>query len=248
MAIVLSAFSSLVAGWFAFDLIRSAAAKRRPHTAAYAAGMTMFAAATLASFLSIAFGWTDAIYKIFYLFGGVLNVPFLALGSVYLVGGERWGRAMLGLLLALYLDGHVAGPARLPWAAIPDEILPRGSEIFASGGITTLVAIGSRDRRNDSHRGRADVGFPVLATFEATGCRQPVDSRRDLCRGRTADGRGCDWLPGAIHGDVVDRGQPDLGRLPLGSRQTGDHHGPRAGRLGRLHGCASQLMNGVADE
>lgn len=142
MAIVLSAFSSLVAAWFAFDLIRSAVASRRPHTAAYAAGMTMFAVATLASFLSIAFGWTDGIYKIFYLFGGVLNVPFLALGSVYLVGGERWGRAMLGLLLPFTL---MATLLVLPAAMgpIPDEILPRGSEIFASGGITTLVAIGS---------------------------------------------------------------------------------------------------------
>ena len=142
MAIVLSAFSSLVAGWFAYDLIRSAAAKRRPHTVAYAAGMTMFAAATVASFLSIAFGWTDTIYKTFYLFGGVLNVPFLALGSVYLVGGERWGKAMLGLLLPFTLMGTLlVVPAAM--GPIPDEILPRGSEIFASGGITTLVAIGS---------------------------------------------------------------------------------------------------------
>lgn len=142
MAIVLSAFSTLVAGWFAYDLIRSATAKRQPHTAAYAAGMTMFAAATLASFLSIAFGWTGAIYKTFYLFGGVLNVPFLALGSVYLVGGERWGKAMLGLLLPFTLMGTLlVVPAAM--GPIPDEILPRGSEIFASGGITTLVAIGS---------------------------------------------------------------------------------------------------------
>lgn len=142
MAIVLSAFSAVVAGWFAYDLIRSAAAKPRPHTAAYAAGMTMFAAATLASFLSIAFGWTDAVYKTFYLFGGVLNVPFLALGSVYLVGGPRWGKVMLGLLLPFTLMGTLlVVPAVM--GPIPDEILPKGSEIFAAGGITTLVAIGS---------------------------------------------------------------------------------------------------------
>lgn len=142
MAIVLSAFSAVVAGWFAYDLIRSVAANPRPHTAAYAAGMTMFAIATAASFLSIAFGWTDPVYKTFYLFGGVLNVPFLALGSVYLVGGQRWGKAMLGLLMPFTLMGVLLiVPAAM--GPIPDEILPKGSEIFASGGITTLVAIGS---------------------------------------------------------------------------------------------------------
>lgn len=142
MAIVLSAVSSLIAAWFAYDLIRSAAAKPRPHTAAYAAGMTMFALAAFASFLSIAIGWTDAIYKTFYLFGGVLNVPFLALGSVYLVGGQRWGKLMLGLLLPFTLMGVLLVlPAAM--GPIPDEILPRGSEIFASAGITVLVAIGS---------------------------------------------------------------------------------------------------------
>ena len=33
----------------------------------------------------------DWSFKVFYLFGGVLNVPFLALGTVYLLGGRRLG-------------------------------------------------------------------------------------------------------------------------------------------------------------
>lgn len=142
MAIVLSALASLAAGWFAIDLVRSAVAKPRPHTTAYAVGMCMFALATMASFLSIAFGWSNFIYKAFYLFGAVLNVPFLALGSVYLVGGIRWGKIMTALLIPFALMAALLiVPASM--GSIPAEILPRGSEIFEAGGITTLVAIGS---------------------------------------------------------------------------------------------------------
>ena len=117
-------------------------AKPRPHTVAYAVGMTMFALATLASFFSIAFGWTDLVYKTFYLFGAVLNVPFLALGSVYLVGGERWGRNLLGLLIPFtFMSTLLIVPATM--GPIPDEILPKGSEIFETAAITTLVAVGA---------------------------------------------------------------------------------------------------------
>lgn len=142
MAIVLSALASLVSGWFAYDLIRSSVAKPRPHTVAYAVGMTMFALATFASFISIAFGWTDLVYKTFYLFGAVLNVPFLALGSVYLVGGQRWGKNLLGLLIPFtFMSALLIVPATM--GPIPDEILPKGSEIFETAAITTLVAIGA---------------------------------------------------------------------------------------------------------
>lgn len=142
MAAVFSFLAASVAAWFAYDLISGAVTRPRPHLRAYAAGMSMFALATFASFLSITMGWNGPIYKTFFLFGAVLNVPFLALGSVYLVFGAKAGRAMLGLLMPFtVMSVLLIVPATI--SDVPDEILPTGSEIFAASGITTLVAIGS---------------------------------------------------------------------------------------------------------
>lgn len=142
MDLVLSSMASLAAAWFARDLVRSAVAKPRPHKTAYAVGMSMFALASLASTLSIAFGWTPLLYKTFFVLGGVLNVPFLALGSLYLVAGERAAKAMRGFLLALAVFSvTLIAPATL--GEIPVQILPVGSEVFENGFAPIFAAIGS---------------------------------------------------------------------------------------------------------
>ena len=107
---------------------------------AYAAGIGMFALASWAFFFGVAFGWSAASYKVFFLFGAVLNVPYLALGSVHLVIGERTGRAMSGLLAGFTL---IAALQILPASLLPlgNGTIPDAGEVFRVGGPRLLAIL-----------------------------------------------------------------------------------------------------------
>src|SRR5690554_7871340 len=94
----ISFFAGAAATVFAVDLWINYARKPRPHVLAYGIGITMFALATWALFAALVWGWNPFYYRVFYLFGAVLNIPYLALGSMFLVGGKRAGHIMTILL------------------------------------------------------------------------------------------------------------------------------------------------------
>ena len=62
----------------------------------------MFAVASLALTAGVAAGWTPLSFKVYYLFGAILNVPWLALGTVELLASRA-----------------VAGPISPAWPPSP---------------------------------------------------------------------------------------------------------------------------------
>ncbi|MDP9143557.1 MAG: hypothetical protein M3N43_02480 [Actinomycetota bacterium] len=135
----LALLAALAATAFSADLWLDYRKRPRPHIAAFAIGMTMFAIATWAFFIGLTYGWTGPLYRTFYLFGAVLNIPFLALGSMFLVVGKRSGNIMaiaLGALTAISttLTATVAFANPLPDAGVPHNV-------FASGFGPRLFAI-----------------------------------------------------------------------------------------------------------
>jgi hypothetical protein len=136
---ILSALAALAATIFSFDLWRGYLRRPRPHIAAYGAGIAMFAIATWALFAGVTFGWTGPVYRTFYLFGAVLNILFLALGSMYLVVGKRSGHGM-----AIALGAYAAISITLVTTVDFEQPLPEGgipSDIFATGFGPRLFAI-----------------------------------------------------------------------------------------------------------
>lgn len=139
MDAVLSAIAATAASLFAADLWRDYSRRSRPHIAAYATGMTMFAIATWALFGGVGFGWTGGFYRTFFLLGAVLNIPFLALGSMFLVVGKRSGHAttlFLGALTAISTTLTLTVPFERP---LPDGGIPH--DMFATGFSPRLFAI-----------------------------------------------------------------------------------------------------------
>jgi hypothetical protein len=135
----LALLAALAATAFSTDLWLDYRKRPRPHIAAFAVGMTMFAIATWAFFIGLTYGWTGPLYRTFYLFGAVLNIPFLALGSMFLVVGKRSGHIMaiaLGALAAISttLTATVAFANPLPDSGVPHDV-------FASGFGPRLFAI-----------------------------------------------------------------------------------------------------------
>jgi hypothetical protein len=146
MDIVLAVVTAVAATAFTLDLVSDHRRSHRPHIAAYATGIGMFAAATWALAVGLAFGWSGPAYRTFFLFGAVLNIPFLALGSMFLVVGPRAGHAMtiaLGGLSAISATLVLTVPfaETLPESGVPSEVFAPISE--AGFGPRLLAAIGS---------------------------------------------------------------------------------------------------------
>lgn len=147
----LSALAGIAAVLFALDLWRDYRRRPRPHIAAYAAGITMFAIATWALFLGVTFGWSGPVYRTFFLFGAILNIPTLALGSMFLVIGKRSGHVMtigLGALAAISTTLTFTVPFEndLPVSGIPHDMFATGfsPRLFAiiGGALGATILIG----------------------------------------------------------------------------------------------------------
>jgi hypothetical protein len=135
----LALLASLAATLFAVDLWVDYRGRPRPHIAAYGAGMTMFAIATWAFFVGLNFGWTGPLYRTFYLFGAILNIPYLALGSMFLVVGRRSGHAM-AIVLGAFTAISTTLTTTVPFAnPLPETGVPH--EVFADGFGPKLFAI-----------------------------------------------------------------------------------------------------------
>ena len=107
-------------------------ARRQRHDLAWAGALAMFAVASGALAAGGTAGWDAVTFRVFYLFGAIVNVPFLALGTVYLLGGRRTGDrwAVVVCLFAAFAAG-VLVTAGMTGSIDPDE-LPRGSEVFGA--------------------------------------------------------------------------------------------------------------------
>ena len=161
----LAAAATLVALAFALSTFERWLERRRRHELAWAVSLAMFAAGSAALWYGAAAGWDEVTFRLFYLFGAVLNVPFLALGTVYLLGGVRRGDrwAVVVALVSAFAAGVLAvAPLEGP---VPADRLPQGSDVFgalprilaalASGVGATVVLAGAawsawrlwRDRR-----------------------------------------------------------------------------------------------------
>ena len=124
---------------------------RAPHQAAWTVALALFALASAAFATGSSTGWDEGTFRIFYLLGAILNVPWLALGTVYLLLGRKTGnvtRAFLvffsglatGVMLSTPIHGTIEGDA-LPVGKDHLDALPRALAGIGSGlGATVLIA------------------------------------------------------------------------------------------------------------
>lgn len=152
MESIISAGAGIAAVVFAGDLWHDYRQRPRPHIAAYAVGMTLFAIATWCLFIGVTWGWSGPIYRTFFLFGAVLNIPLLALGSMFLVVGKRAGHVMtiaVGAIAAISTTLTLTVPFEnpLPASGIPHDMFASGfgPRLFAiiggSAGATILIVL-----------------------------------------------------------------------------------------------------------
>ena len=102
--------AALVAVLFAAALVRRYARSSRPYELIWALALLMYAGASLAVAFGVASAWTSGEFRVYWVLGAVLNVPFLAAGELELLFHGRGVRWTLYVLLAFITAYTVAVP------------------------------------------------------------------------------------------------------------------------------------------
>ncbi len=84
--------AGILGALFSAAVLRQYAARRKPHQLAWGVALAMFAIAALFEVSGIRFGWSGVTYKGYYLFGAVLNVGWLGVGTLQLLAPKRVGQ------------------------------------------------------------------------------------------------------------------------------------------------------------
>jgi hypothetical protein len=131
-AALAAAFAAVVAGRWRTS--------RRPAFAAWTVGLLVFAVAAAAQAAGEHSGFTPTTFRIFYLFGGILGVAYLGLGTVHLLAPKRLARLTTWALVALTLLGALA-VALVPvdGARLQDGPGVLGDAITGSGAVPLRV-------------------------------------------------------------------------------------------------------------
>jgi hypothetical protein len=139
---VLPAVATAASAAFAVAVLRQYAARRRLQQLAWGVALAMFALASLALTVGVAAGWAPLGFKAYYLFGAMLNVPWLALGTVALLAGPAAKRAYVAGLALFTTASTVLVAAAPVGAADLTGRLPEG-KAFLPVPVRVLAVLGN---------------------------------------------------------------------------------------------------------
>jgi hypothetical protein len=175
LAFIATAIATVFAQATAVRWTRSRAA----HQGAWTFALVLFALASAALATGASTGWDRGTFRAFFLLGAVINVPWLALGTVYLLVGRRVGDRVrtgllvftgigIGVMLAAPIHGTIAANG-IPVGKDHFGVLPRALAGVGSG-LGAIVVFGgaawsairfARSRRPGS--GRLAGGNALIA-------------------------------------------------------------------------------------
>jgi len=128
-----AAAATLVSLAFAATVLERWIDRRRPQDAAWAWSLLLFALGAASLWWGATSGWSAGPFRAFYAFGAVLNVPVLALGTVYLLARRRTAdRISAVVVIACTFAAGVVAASPITGTFVADE-LPRGSDVFGAG-------------------------------------------------------------------------------------------------------------------
>jgi hypothetical protein len=126
--------AALIALSFAGLLMRQWLERRRTYQAIWAVALLMYAVACFEVFLGGLGGWTSGEFRVYWLLGAVLNVPFLALGELELLVKHKGVRTAM-YAITVFVTAYAIARVRTAGihAAALTEDLPSGKEVFGDG-------------------------------------------------------------------------------------------------------------------
>ena len=137
----LAFFATAVATLFAEATLVRFTQRRSAHLLAWTVALAMFALASAFLAVGTSTGWDRVTFRVFYLLGAVLNVPWLALGTVALLLGAEATRRARGFVV--FFSGVAVGVLlSAPMDAVHGTAIPVGKDVFGAFP-RALAAIGS---------------------------------------------------------------------------------------------------------
>ncbi|MCX5986209.1 MAG: hypothetical protein NTX54_06825 [Chloroflexi bacterium] len=136
---VLPTASALLCFVFAVILARQWADRRRPHQLIWSIGMVWYGIASGADAVGQTWGWSESIYRTWYVAGAVMAAAWLGLGEVYLLRTTGYGEfaaagVFLGSIPAVYRAGKLLQAG--------EEAGMESAMVLAFAGIGTSVLLG----------------------------------------------------------------------------------------------------------
>jgi len=132
----------------AAELVRRYRRRRGSELLAWAASLACFAVASAALAWAAAAGWDDRVFRVYYLFGGLLTAALLGAGSLLRVSLRHAGAVALvyvglaiGIALAMRIEPTVGG-SEIPDASEHLELAPARLIALIGNGVGTIAAIG----------------------------------------------------------------------------------------------------------
>ena len=138
----LAGAATLIACAFTLSTFDRWLRRRQPHELAWTIAMALFALGSGALWWAESSGWNLMAFRIFFLAGAVLNVAWLALGTIYLLIGLRAGNICRAWLV--WLSGFATGVVLIAptKSQVVSTEFPAGREIFGAAP-RILAAVGS---------------------------------------------------------------------------------------------------------
>lgn len=128
---------------FAAAVLRQYLERRKPYQLAWGIALSMFSLASLALTVGVAGTWTPLGFKLYYLFGAVLNVPWLGLGTVLLQARAPLTRAYLAALALFSLAGVVLVlAAQVGGDDLAGKVVPEG-RAFLPPAVRAMALVGN---------------------------------------------------------------------------------------------------------
>jgi hypothetical protein len=139
LTVAITGLTSVLAALFAIALVDQWRERHHAYQLIWALGTAFYAIAAGAECLAAAGGWSEPLYRSWYLFGAVWTAGWLGLGTAFLLGKTRFG---YGFALCLFLAGLFTflTPRRFP-DAYPDVGLTPMLYFIAAGVLALAVAV-----------------------------------------------------------------------------------------------------------
>jgi hypothetical protein len=136
---VVPLIAAVIGAVFAARVLNQYRVRQQPYQAAWGVALLMFAVAAAFETIGIVSGWSAPTYKGYYLFGAVLNVGWLGVGTIYLLAPRPVGHVAAGVMAAL----SIAALAGVLLAPIDSTLLraqiPARGAIGGSAPVLALV-------------------------------------------------------------------------------------------------------------
>ncbi len=143
----------MVAVAFAFNTYEHWLLRRTRQYLAWTVAMVLFAVGAAALAWGSELGWSSTAFRLFYAAGAITNVPFLAVGQLYLLVRRRTADRIF-VVVSVVTSFAFGVVLAVPFVGkLPSERLPKGDEVFGlaprvfaavgSGGAAVVLAAGT---------------------------------------------------------------------------------------------------------